>query len=581
MRKNLLDLVRSFAFIIISLCSLSTPVLSQKEVSSKTVNLTTTQVPRNIKQLAATLTPSNIQWWSSSDSMLQLVLMGPFEGNWFKAKDCLLMDSWPGVQKKPKHTDAIDLMRALVAWRAKVCGAVQKQVELEIASLIAADINANEIPNDPLADSLIKAVLLKEVAVANVEILDREGRPTGKMGPHVNFETPKGNDKPSSDVDISTSGINTELAVAMFNKKFKERVGVVVESSTLFDYNVYAKDWIHNLKFDKTRNEAGKEITTKVTPGVEHTAVAVEALALRNRLLEKSSLLHIRRFCTALEWDNYVKSRLKNVATGELLGVKQLLNEVNEQHEFFEQLIQQKTITIRRPLDSVAGLYQSAWSAPKAANYFQDALRTSASNRLYEDKLREVKGFRVKYALAEEGRPQHLSLQDSLVHFAAQLTRSLSEALYFANEVYASEGAVLHTVVGIQIGDKTAASQGGVKPEIVLSREQYQQSFNENVGDVMKDLTTYAEYPPLAYFIAGKYLNRMLKAAEALNPNATKHPLYAKFKSIADKSVAAKASPEIGDDLLACAAVFKKANKQSMAVLRKEVMSFAAEIIKM
>lgn len=165
-----------------------------------------------------------------------------------------------------------------------------------------------------------------------------------------------------------------------------------------------------------------------------------------------------------------------------------------------------------------------------------------------------------------------------MVHFATQLTRSLSEALYFAKEVYASEGAVLHTVVGIQIGDKTAASQGGVKPEIVLSRDQYQQSFQENVWDVMKDLTTYADNPPLAYFIAGKYLNRMLKAAEELTPKAKTHPLYAKFVDIANRSVIAKASPEIGDDLQACAAVFSKANKQSMALLRKEIMSFGAEI---
>lgn len=538
-------------------------------------------VPGDISSLAglaASLTPGNVATWASSDATLKQILVGPFEGNWFKAKDCLLMDGWPGIDRKPDHKDAIGLMRALVTWRAKACGAVQKEVEKEIAARIAEEATKTHGLDDALGDQNVTDVLATQAATPNAEMLDREGKGTGKMGPHVNFEQPKGNDKPSSDVDISTKGMNTELAVAMFNEKFKVMLGVPYESGTMFDYNVYAEDWVHNLKFDKAKDASGKDITTKVSPGVEHTAVADEALPARTEASDKASLLHIRRYCTDEEWVNYAAGRLKGLSGDDAHAMIKVLDEVDAQYAQFELLIELKSAEVKGAIDAAASAHESAWDHHKAAHFHDDAVRTSASNRIYEEKLREVKALRVKYALVEKTKPLTAESREELVALAVETTRALSDALYFANEVYATEGAVLHTVVGIQIGDKMAAAQGGLKPDIGLSKDQYEQSFNENVGDVMKDLTHFADNPPFAYFRAGKYMDRMLKAADALTGKAKSHGSYAKFADIATRSVTAKNSAETGDDPLACAAVFGEANEGSLAALRGEVMAFGAAV---
>jgi len=132
-----------------------------------------------------------------------------------------------------------------------------------------------------------------------------------------------------------------------------------------------------------------------------------------------------------------------------------------------------------------------------------------------------------------------------------ETTKLLTEALYFANEVYASEGAVLHATQGIQTGKKW--QKANVKFVVHLTPEQYMQSYHENMGDALHSLNHYeALNKPYAVFRAGKYIERMLVAGEALpgmKDLLRKHAKYKKLKPLADRAAQVKSSAD-GDDPL-------------------------------
>jgi hypothetical protein len=527
----------------------------------------------DITSLAKSINAGNVAAWKADKEILWKILLGPFEANWFKAKDCLLMDQWP-VEAKPDHALCIDLMRGLVEMRAEKCGQIQKFVEQNIVKKVMAE-SAGAKGADPLAKDGVAGEMKADAEKGNEPTPDGKG---GKKKPaNVSFEAPKGNDKPSSDVDIATKGLNTELAVAMFNEEFKKQLKVSYESGTVFDYNVYGADWIHNLQFDK-KDQGGKEVTKKITPGVEHNEGKKEE---RDPILEQASMLHMRRYMTQAEWETYSDGRLKKVDDAEdYVKLDQVLKAVDSQFKQFEALITEKSVSVGKSIEDAETGHTSAWEAHKAKHFKDDAIRTRASNRIYEEKLRELKAVRAQYKILEAAKPKEQRTDDDrakMAELARSATDVLSQALYFANEVYATEGAVLHTVLGIQEADKIGKEQGE-KPQVPLSREQYLQSFNENAGDVLKDLTHFKDNPPFAYFRSGKYMDRMLKAATQLAPESTKHELFPKFSEISAKAVAAKGDDVKGDDPLLCANEFKEIKAGDVAALRGEVTKFAADI---
>ena len=527
-----------------------------------------------MSSLAASINPENVAAWKGDKEILWQILINAFEANWFKAKECLLMGQWPDAEAKPNHALCIDLMRGLVEMRAEKCGHVQKFVEKHIQEKVAEEA-AGAKGDDPLAKAGVAAQMGNEAKEENKETTDAKGKK--KVGPHAGFEAPKGNDKPSSDVDISTKGINTELAVAMFNEEFKKQLKVPYESGTVFDYNVYAADWIHNLKFDKGQ-KGDKEVTTKITPGVEHDEGKKEE---RDPILEQASLLHMRRYMSATEWQTYSEGRLRKVDDVEdYVKLNGVLKSVEAQYKDFEDLISAKSEGVEKSITEAEAGHVSAWEAHKAKHFKDEAIRTRASNRIYEEKLRDLKGIRTQYKILAAAKPTEQRTDPDraeLARLARDATQILSEALYFANEVYATEGAVLHTVLGIQEADKIGKEQGE-KPDVPLSPEQYMQSFNENVGDVLKDLGHYKDKPSFAVFRSGKYMDRMLKAATQLTPESTKHDLFPKFAEISAKAVAAKGDDVKGDDPLMCADEFKDAKPADLEVLRGEVTRFASDV---
>ena len=64
--------------------------------------------------LMGRLTPQYVQGVTKNDAALQTLLIETFEGDWSKAKECLLFDHWPLSAKTPDHAASFTGRGALV-----------------------------------------------------------------------------------------------------------------------------------------------------------------------------------------------------------------------------------------------------------------------------------------------------------------------------------------------------------------------------------------------------------------------------------------------------------------------------------
>ena len=538
-----------------------------------------------LKGLAESMTSTNVAKWSKDGPTCLKILKGPFESNWFKAKDCLLMDKWPGGIKKPDHNLGTALMDGLVKMRTDVCAVVQQLAETQIQAEVKKASEGGAGPQ--LNDAAVQGKLAQEAETNNKKSIGDDGKE--KPGAQVEFKAPVGNQKRTSDIDTATGGMNTELAVALYNRLFREWVQVPFDPGTMFDYNVYAMDWLHGIGKGIVKDKAPikdgekkgelQEVVTAIKPGTEHQTGDAADRKERDLSLEKASLLHIRRFMRSKEeWAAYSKARIDKTPEPEKTELRKLLASVDLQFDQFDGQIKERVAEMRGAIDKASNAHQSAWGKHNA--HFQDAaVTTSASNAIYEERLREIKALRAQYQLAEAEQLPEAEKKAKLVRLGKAVTKALSEALYFANEVYASEGATLHAVVGMQMAGKKNKEQEatGIKVTVPLTNEQWMQAFNENVGDSLKDFGHFEDNPPFAVYRAGKYMDRMCKAATQLTPRAATHPAYTTLSEVAAKSVRVKESAK-GDDPSAAANVFKNWDAKKMEDLRNDVLRFSTAI---
>ncbi len=143
-------------------------------------------------------------------------------------------------------------------------------------------------------------------------------------------------------------------------------------------------------------------------------------------------------------------------------------------------------------------------------------LLMAASNRIYEEKLEAIHAKRVLLktdvtAYDNDGTTppnqngSNVALEDKL----EELRNLVSEAALFANEAYVTDGAVNHTVVGLQM-----------KAPIRITNAEGCDAIVENMADALKeatrhggdDLTSIAGLGEAA-FKAGKYMFRLADAA--------------------------------------------------------------------
>jgi hypothetical protein len=147
--------------------------------------------------------------------------------------------------------------------------------------------------------------------------------------------------------------------------------------------------------------------------------------------------------------------------------------------------------------------------------------------------------------------------RETIEELLLQVHDGVARGLTYANEVYATEGAVLHTVFGNQgakkeLKERKEKGEDIVDVQYLLTKEQYLQSLHENVGDSLHSLNHNAQDPQYAVYRAGKYLARLCDAADNLVTKdvAIGIPGYATLLEIGAKSVLEK-DMEAGKDPLA------------------------------
>jgi hypothetical protein len=496
--------------------------------------------------LMGQLTPAYVQKLAGKEDELKKLLLETFEADWSKAKECLLFGQWPlsVTVKAPPHEAGLLLMAELVRMRSVVCNGIAKDTQRGILGQL------QQLPI--LGDSPISQAGLLTAFQAEA----KTGTPEG----HFNPLTPTGAEKLTSDIDVASNGLNTELGVRLFNEKFRESLKVAWDPATVFDYNIYAADWIFPDNFITVPT---KDNPTELTPRPEHLladAAANDRLqAERTAIFEKAALLHLRRNCSESEWRSYTQQR-----AGEGPAVVAHLQSVNTQFNAFRAEVAAKIDQLRSAIPQPQG---SLW----APSYYEDALETRARNELYTTRLLRVKALRLGYKLlANSDQPKQALL-------AKQVTEALTEALYFANEVYATEGATLHATQALQ---KVAKAKAQNRTLVVhLTNAQYAQAFHENAGDALHSLDHYESTPAYAAYRAGKYVERMLLAGDVLVRVSSTDANYKLLKALADQAALLKES-KVADDPVELQKYLLPYYKTAadLKPLREAILTFGAEL---
>ena len=222
----------------------------------------------------------------------------------------------------------------------------------------------------------------------------------------------------------------------------------------------------------------------------------------------------------------------------------------------------------------------SAWGS-KNDHYFDEAVETLARNQIYQDRLLRVKGLRLHYRVLKEKTRKTDQDREQMFTLAKQITQAIAEALYFANEVYATEGATLHATQAIQA--VATAQKRGIALRVHLSPEHYKQSFHENVGDALHSLKHYQDDPAYAEYRAGKYVERMILAGRALLGEAKKddllhHRSFALLNDLGLKAAKIKASNTAGDDPVIIKMNFQSANAKDLEKLIHAILDVGAHV---
>jgi hypothetical protein len=478
--------------------------------------------------LAAALTAVPVEEWLLSDEFLLRILREAFEENWFKAKACLTTDHWPGVENPPPHDRNIQLMKAMVNMRGRMWDQFVQKVQPRIIGEVMRVRNIS----DQFAD------------------IDN---PKSNLSENFGLKEAVGSESVTSDLDLSGRGANTEIGVALINQEFPTYFGVSVEPGTLFDINVYSSDWM----FGGQEVQGAAGIFT-VKPTSESEALTGQALSQKNQKKKDDqnevwSMVKIRRNMTAVDWNIYKASVLGGMSdAAQISEMRRKFDRVDAEYQTFHNTVQADVEKMKQALNHEERQQRSAFADNRGRDHMgEEAMEMAASNRQYEAIILRVKALRLKIKKLQSENTPRAQIERLLLDLHDEIARGLT----YANEVYATEGAVLHTVYGkqgatkklskLQSGeDRSKFMQSneitGVK--YLLSKEQYLQSVNENVGDTLHSLHHNEHDPQYAVYRAGKYIDRLCEAVRELigSEAAEQIRAYPKLLEIGNKATEEK-----------------------------------------
>ncbi|MFE3553449.1 hypothetical protein ACFXKW_00995 [Streptomyces sp. NPDC059193] len=338
--------------------------------------------------------------------------------------------------------------------------------------------------------------------------------------PHLRIRS-VGSNNPTSDYDITVSGAGAAAAVALFNAEFRAEWGK--ESATVFDVNLYVKDFMpergnfafpyvpgtEGLRWQETellvgggrerlrprhwtpRTDGGWEgvgARTLSAEAPDPQGIVEPGGAMAREMAEAdqdvAALSKLRKYLTAEQWRAYVE-RLTGLLPAPAAEVARVRHATAD-------------AVHRRAVRELAGRLRTETGQVRPAThdeaYIEDLEHSSpdvvirARNLIYSELAGRL------------GEAQQQFAADPSDDLALRIRRDTSYSLWHAMEAYHSQGAVLD-VVGKQAGSAVS-----------VSGAHYLQSFNEQLGDLLKDLRHYTDAGE-AFYRSAKYLQRMTAAA--------------------------------------------------------------------
>jgi hypothetical protein len=339
-----------------------------------------------------------------------------------------------------------------------------------------------------------------------------------------------GSANPESDYDVTVRAHGTTSTGAVYyDYKIVEDFNKAVSApysgtppGILFDTNLYAE--------------------AAVTPPAGAATPIGKAMgAMTEQGQDVGALMKLRRY---MDWDDYEDYKQKTLAglPKEQRALTQRQFEEADSLYFIARSEQLAKAGVK--VNDLDDSPQSQKTLEERAQVLEHngAKAMETNNALYLEKMEEVR--KLEKALLAEGDDEKKAA------LLAKLRSLQADATFFAAEAYHSEGPLKHVVQAGQSSkvevnndpDFATASDVIKKGEIErrkklkldsYSATQMLQSFNENLGDMLKDLRHYASepFPGLGFYRSSKYLERVCDAA-ILTASKLSDPSQDKFAAL-------------------------------------------------
>ncbi|MFF4283660.1 hypothetical protein ACFY0Z_33565 [Streptomyces kronopolitis] len=309
--------------------------------------------------------------------------------------------------------------------------------------------------------------------------------------------TSVGSQNETSDYDVTlVGGDQTWSALNEFNKIFRGTWGK--ESGIVFDTNVYAG----SIPPPTAQHSQGSWML-KGAPGC--------ASRDWQKIQEVASLTKMRRYMHAQEWRNYVE----RVADGVM--EETAVDQRTPVHRFTQATYARDAFSAASGMydsyiRSLAPVLEAQWGPRRPAQSDDDFVWSvelgdesaviRARNTLYAIHVRGAQDTERSFMRNGPSSRGHGDWRSQ-----AHISAMHSKAHVYAMEAYYSAGAIFDVVYRQQAGLVNSAD---------LTFSDFVQSFNEQVGDTLKDLHHYESDPGRALYQSAKYTHRMGVAADEL-----------------------------------------------------------------
>lgn len=268
---------------------------------------------------------------------------------------------------------------------------------------------------------------------------------------------------------------------------------------------------------------------------------AIKAMgAMKEQGQDVGALMKLRRFMEWDEYEDYKAGMLKGIAdpADRALVLRQF--EEADSLFFIARAAQLRKAAEQNPdaaarkeelarIDAIPATPEGQRLLAEMAEHLEHdgAKSMAANNDIYAEKLTEVRALEKQYDAAADPTTK--------AGLLARLKSCQAAATFFAAEAYHSEGPLQHVVKAGQssklevegdgktytASEKAAAVEARKQKKLeALSANQMLQSFNENLGDLLKDLRHYGgePFPGLGFYRSSKYIERLCDAFTVIAP---------------------------------------------------------------